>query len=98
MKKNAIGREHVIDLMMNIVDLVKEYITCDNRTNEVDEIIENLYIYFTQVTSTLQGHDKWNTLLTFITDISKMKAKDQKSLSTRAVFKCMDIIDYLKKI
>ena len=97
MKKEAICKEHVINLMSNIVDLLKDYIACENRTNEVDEIIENLFIYFTQGKTILYNQVKWGEFLDFITGITKMKAKEQKSLSTRAIFKCMDILDQLKK-
>jgi hypothetical protein len=44
MKKGAVEKERVISLILSIHVLVNDYINSDDRTNEVDEIIENLFL------------------------------------------------------
>jgi hypothetical protein len=97
MKKGAIEKEKVINLILSVQTLLKEYIDSDDRCNEVDEIIENFFLLLTQSVSTLQSEEKWSSyILPYINLISKLKSKECKSLSSRAVFKCMDILDNLK--
>jgi hypothetical protein len=97
MKKSAIDKEKVIDLISWIQTILKDYISSDNRTNEVDEIIENMYLFLTQCKATMNDNVKWVDLISYVEIISNMKNKEQKSLSTRAVFKCMDILDFIRK-
>jgi hypothetical protein len=98
MKKDAIEKEKVINLILSIQKLLREYIDSDNRSNEVDEIIENLFLLLTQSFSAISSEEKWRSyILPQINEVSKLKSKDCKSLSSRAVFKCMDILDNLKK-
>jgi len=98
MKKGALEKEKIISLILSIQKLLREYIDSDNRSNEVDEIIENLFLLLTQSNSTLNEEKKWTSdILLYLQELSKLKSKDCKSLSSRAVFKCMDILDNLKK-
>lgn len=99
MKKGAVEKEKVLSLILSIQKLLNDYIDSDDRSNEVDEIIENLFLLLTQSHSTLNVNEKWSSkIIPFIQDISKMKSKECKSLSNRAVFKCMDILDNLKTL
>lgn len=97
MKKDAVEKDKVLNLIFSIQLLANDYIESDNRVNEVDEIIENLFLLFTQSKSSLKTEEKWvSNVLPYIEQLSKLKSKDCKSLSSRAVFKCMDILDNLK--
>jgi hypothetical protein len=99
MKKGAIEKEKVLSLILSIQKLLNDYIDSDDRSNEVDEIIENLFLLLTQSQLTLNVNEKWSSnIVPFIQDISKMKSKECKSLSNRAVFKCMDILDNLNML
>lgn len=99
MKKGALEKDKVLTLIMSIQTMLTEYIGSDNRTNEVDEIIENLFLLVTQSDSTLKIQEKWSSeIIPYIHQLSKLKSKDCKSLSSRAVFKCMDILDNLKSL
>jgi hypothetical protein len=96
MKKGAVEKEKVLVLILSIQKLLREYIDSDNRSNEVDEIIENLFLLLTQSSLSLRSEEKWSSeILPHVDEISKLKSKDCKSLSSRAVFKCMDILDNL---
>lgn len=99
MKKDAVEKDKVLCLILSIQLLVKSYIDSDGRVNEVDEIVENLFLLLTQSYSTLKLEEKWlSDIFPYLQELSKLKSKDCKSLSTRAVFKCMDILDNLTSL
>lgn len=99
MKKGAVEKEKVLSLILSIQKLVREYVDSENRSNEVDEIIENLFLLLTQGNLTLRSEEKWTSdILLYLRELSTLKSKDCKSLSSRAVFKCMDILDNLKSL
>jgi hypothetical protein len=98
MKRGVLEKSQIISIISELIGFVRRYIDEDNRSNEVDEITENLFLFITQSKTELLNNDSWTSeILPFIQDASKMKSKDHKSLSSRAVFKYMDILDDLTK-
>jgi hypothetical protein len=98
MKRGVLEKSQIINIIVDLIGFVRRYIDEDNRSNEVDEITENLYLFITQSKTVLVDQSAWKTvILPFIQHASKMKSKDHKSLSSRAVFKYMDILDDLSK-
>jgi hypothetical protein len=98
MKKGVLQKTQVINIILELINFVKNYIDAPNRSNETDEITENLYLFIIHSKYELADADEWNNnILTFINDASKLKSKDHVSLTSRAVFKYMDILDDLKK-
>ena len=69
--------------------LINDTILSENKKNEVEEIIENLHIYFSNNQDRIL-HNKEQ-----IENIC-VKTDEKKSLSSRAKFRCMDIIDLIK--
>ena len=69
--------------------LINDTILSENKKNEVEEIIENLHIYFSNNQDRII-YNKKN-----IENIC-VKTDEKKSLSSRAKFRCMDIIDLIK--
>uniref|UniRef100_A0A6C0B6W5 MIF4G domain-containing protein n=1 Tax=viral metagenome TaxID=1070528 RepID=A0A6C0B6W5_9ZZZZ len=86
----------VIEVVTYLLQYINEYIDSENKTNEVEEITENLYLFITLLNNHLKNEDKWYLVIENIENIAKMKSKEKKSLSSRAVFKYMDILDALK--
>lgn len=74
-------------------------ITEQNRKNEVDELTENIAILFNKdIIESVDNHDSElfinnKTIIETITMLAKCKAKDYVSLSNKAIFKYMDLID-----
>ena len=93
MKLDLVSHHTVIDIIQHFQDTVFQYIDESNRTNEVEEIIENLFILIVQ--SNLKMHEKWGQIVDIVKTISTMKLKEHQSLTNRAVFKCLDILDNL---
>jgi predicted AAA+ superfamily ATPase len=97
MKKDLLTKEILLDLITYLQNLVFEYMDEVNKINEIEEITENLFIMITSSKTECCSEDKWNTIAENIKVCSQLKVKEKKSLSSRAVFKYMDIYDCLKK-
>jgi hypothetical protein len=69
--------------------LINNTILYENKKNEVEEQVENLFIYFSNNQDRIV-YNKNN-----IENIC-VKTDEKKSLSSRAKFRCMDIIDLIK--
>ena len=94
LNKKIITREKIIeitlDLMRNVVQFIKE----DNKKNEVDEITENIAILynkdlFEKCAEKIDGLSMHET----IEKLAKSKVKMYPSLSNKSIFKYMDLID-----
>ena len=82
-------------LTNSLLDMVNRFIKEDNKTNEVEEITENIYILITNnkfVLDNLPENIKENVL-----EISKMKLKEWPSITSRVIFKYVDIVEKLNK-
>jgi len=94
MKKDVLPKTTVTSILSNLVDLLKSYIDEENRTNEFDEITENLFLIIILSKGYIEKEPLWeSTILPSVQYFSKQTAKDHKSLSSRAVFKYMDIME-----
>jgi hypothetical protein len=97
MKKQIITKNVLLDIVLYLQGLVTTYIDEPNRLNEVEEITENLFIMIPNIKAECSGLDDWHAILANVTECSKLKAKDKVSLSSRAIFKYMDMVDKLNK-
>ena len=97
MKKQIITTELLLDIILYLQGLITKYIDEPNRLNEVEEITENLFIIIPNIKTECSSLENWNVILTNVTECSKLKAKDRQSLSSRAIFKYMDMVDKLNK-
>ena len=75
-------RERFLSSMMNA-----------EKKNVVGEIAENLCIMIRNGLDSLQGEEQWSTIEDFVKVVSEMAAKDQPGVSTKTVFKFMDLYD-----
>jgi hypothetical protein len=96
MKKNLVNTHEFIDIILHLQDLVFSYIDTPNKLNEVEEITENLFILITNSKRDIENETKCVNIVSNFTKCSQLKAKDKPSISTRAIFKYMDILDNLK--
>ena len=82
------------EIVMKVQSVMTEYMNVSDKTNEVEEITENLFLL---IHSILKNTNEWPTILENITHISKCKAKDYPSLTSRCIFKHLDILDIIEK-
>jgi hypothetical protein len=96
MNRSVLQTSTLINLIVHFQSVFTKYISEENRTNEADEITEVLFILITLGAEILCKLPEWETtIIPNIIITSKLKAKEQKSMSSRSVFKYMDL---LKKI
>jgi len=97
MKRSIISKQTVIDIIMHFQTQLFEYIDDESKTNEIEEIGENIFVFISQSHKTLNSHVLWNEqILTNIRKLSTLNPKEHLGISNRALFKCMDILDLLK--
>jgi hypothetical protein len=82
-----------------MINTVFKYAAEENSTNEVEEITENLYILMNQSDSELNHYSIWSDdIIPKIHQLSKLRKTEgakYPSMSNRASFKYMDILDAL---
>ena len=92
-KRDMISLKDVMDVIIELQELTLKFINEDNRKNEVDEISENMLLFITMGKKFLSDESIWSMKISpFLETFSQKKAKDYKSLSSRSVFKYMDMI------
>jgi len=95
MNNNIITKAKIIEITKTLAELLYNYISEDDRKNEVNEIAENLFIiynkkYDSDYNNVIIGNEPINS---FIKRLSKSKTNDYKSLSNKTIFKFMDLIE-----
>ena len=88
-------------LVTHLQLLMETAIVDVDRTNEVEELTEVLFLLITLGATSLQADDShcWTTtIVPTLQTMSQRKSKDFASLSSRAVFKHRDILDKLAKL
>jgi hypothetical protein len=92
-KRDMISRKEVMNVICELQELTVKFINEENRKNEVDEIAENMFLFYTMGNEFISNEQLWSTqIMPFIESFSKKKAKEYKSLSSRCVFRYMDMI------
>lgn len=96
--------ENIAKLLRNLLVLVHRFIDEPDRKNEVDELTENVAILFIGTNKTCVAcitcadyliDEK--TIVETVEFLSKTKSKNHLSLSSRAIFKYMDLFELYNK-
>jgi len=100
MKNGVIEKNDILEIIKNLQKLIMKYITKPDKTNEVEELNENLYIIITSSSNEIKfgtddGTENIVKDIEFIS-ILKPKMKEYPSITNKTIFKHMDIITELK--
>jgi len=99
-KNLAISDSDVLNIILYLEELVIKYAEDADKSPVVEEITENIFIFITQGNKKLNVTHMWkDKIIPNIHAISKLRKTDPSkypSMTTRATFKFMDIIDELK--
>ena len=101
MKQQLLPKNEVLELIISIQNKIFENIDIDGKTNWIDEVTENLYILISLVAQDQDTdggsiEEQVGKIRNNIEICSKYKVKEYKSISSRAIFKYMDILEILK--
>jgi hypothetical protein len=97
---NVIDKSEIIDIIKQLQKLINTYICKIDKTNEIEELTENLFILITKSKKYLNikdYEDSWETIvkeIEFIT-LLKPKMKEYPSITNKTIFKHMDINEEL---
>ena len=96
-KIKVLQEELIVDILQYFILRTLEYIDSENRSNELEEITENIFLIISNIQTQIVNNPVWNNdILPNIWRISQMKFKEHKSLSNRVIFKYMDIIESIE--
>ena len=95
----VIPKNDIIQIAQNLLEKIYEYISLENKKNEVDEFTEIILILCNKEilcddiirNYTIKGH----TICDIIQKIAKSKTTDYASLTSKTIFKFMDISELL---
>ena len=96
MKHNIIDISRVMMIVLRLQQDFNKLITEKNQKIKVEEISENIFIIVSNSVNTLRLHSDWNNLYLQMKNISTSKVKDYNSLTNKAIFKYMDIIEKIE--
>lgn len=95
MKNGVIAPHEIVTITRNLLANVYHFISVENKKNEVEELTETialLYVKNLYDGASVEFIDGM-TIPQVIERIAKSKTKDYKSLTNKALFKFMDLID-----
>jgi hypothetical protein len=103
MKIGIVEKTQVLGLMRQIQELMYSNMRQEGKTNEVDELAENLFImvkhshmvFNTTVSDAIDQEtiDMFKLRIEQITEVSKMKIKSKPSITNKTIFKHLDMLD-----
>ena len=94
-----ISRHDIMTITRNLLSKVYEYISVENKKNEVEELTEVIAILYKKDLYESNQNDisyekiEGFTINEIIEKIANSKVKDYKSLTNKSLFKFMDLID-----
>jgi len=99
MKEEVLSKLRIINIILAFQELTCKYLDEPNRVNEVDEITEVLFLFLQE------GKDRFQDIQTewiwkfkvvpFVQQVAKYKKNNKPSISSRTIFKYMDMIELL---
>ena len=90
---NYIKKIDIINILKKLLEMVMDMITENEKKNEVDEITESIAILYGKDRIDAIPLKNGKTILESINSLARSKAKDFPSLSNKAIFKYMDLVD-----
>jgi hypothetical protein len=94
---DIIDLDEVLDIIKFLQNLLIEYCQLENKKSEVEEIIENIFIITTNKISRLTECEEWESIIKpnikNISNLKKEKTGKYPSITSRANFRCLDIIE-----
>ena len=129
MKLELISLDEILNIILMLQETIMSYIDQENKSYEVEEITENIYIFlltsvsninkggaekkkdskkFSEVfeqllnsvsydSKLLTSLEKWGAIISNVEKCSQYKPKEHLSISSRTVFRYMDVLDMIKK-
>lgn len=97
MTEGVLHPDKVVEIIMELQEIISSYIKLANKTNELEELNENIFILVTNGKDVLSSHEEWERIVSRIKFLSvlKVKMKEYPSVNNKLIFKNMDILEEL---
>jgi hypothetical protein len=97
MNEGVLHPDKVVDIITELQEMISSYIKVANKTNELEELNENIFILVTNGKDVLSSHEEWESIISRIKFLSvlKVKMKEYPSVNNKLIFKNMDILEEL---
>jgi len=97
MTEGVLHPDKVVEIIMELQEIISSYIKLANKTNELEELNENIFILVTNGKGVLSSHEEWERIVSKIKFLSvlKVKMKEYPSVNNKLIFKNMDILEEL---
>jgi len=97
MAEGVLHPDKVVEIIMELQEIISSYIKLANKTNELEELNENIFILVTNGKDVLSRHEEWERIVSRIKFLSvlKVKMKEYPSVNNKLIFKNMDILEEL---
>jgi len=93
MKNKVIEINKVIPIILELNEYMFRLINEKDNKNVVEELSEVVFIMITKGHVMLKTNAKWEEILQQITTITKLKSNSKPSISSKTIFKYMDMMD-----
>lgn len=98
MNCGILSQKEIISITRDLLEKVYQYIRMDNKKNEVDELTETIAILYKKELFDNDNADEYekidgHTISEIVEQIANSKVKDYTSLTVKAHFKFMDLIE-----
>jgi len=98
MNNGIISKSEIMQITRNLLADVYKFISVENKKNEVEELTETVALLYKKELYEQDDGDEYEqiegyTISEIIEKIANSKVKDYKSLTNKALFKFMDLID-----
>jgi hypothetical protein len=97
-KKGAVPLTTTMNLLSVFINAANTNIRTPERSFHAEEITENIYLLVSLCFRELQNQPEWASVFGIIRELSTQKMDETfPSMTNRVMFKCMDILDCVKK-
>tara|TARA_B100000902_G_scaffold384869_1_gene425521 strand:+ start:1169 stop:2116 length:948 start_codon:yes stop_codon:yes gene_type:complete len=93
---NIISKDEMVNIIIGFIDKVKNDISIEDKTNNIEEIVHNISIMIISGKQFIKELPVYTTILKEIENFANMNHKQYPSLSSKIVFKFMDLQEELE--
>lgn len=97
MLNNLMNKEEIIDILIWLKEKIVAETDTDGKAFYIEELIEILFIYVKSIYTDLNMVSNFKIINEHIEQYAAYKHKDHQGLSSRIIFKYMDMLDIIKK-
>jgi len=93
---DIIDKDAMLNIIIGFIDKVKHDISLENKTNNIEEIVQNISIMIASGKKFIKDVPQYKHILQEIEHFANLNHKKYPSLSNKIVFKFMDLLEDLE--